>query len=135
MEATLPVEISASIVYDEDNKPAYIQSVARDISERKYSEQALQKHARILSAISDATARLLRSSNIEARIPEVLQSLGEAIEAFCCVIFEIHTFSSRPAIHVQYQWNRQNSPDIDIPNAIAPLIPVHPEDIRRKFFQ
>ena len=120
---TLPVEISASIVYNEDNEPAYIQSVARDISERKYSEQALQKHARILSAISDATARLLRSSNIEARIPEVLESLGEAIEAFCCVIFEIHTFSSRPAIHVQYKWNRQNSPDIDIPNAIAPLIP------------
>jgi len=40
---TLPVEISASIVYDEDNQPAYIQSVARDISERKYSKQMLQK--------------------------------------------------------------------------------------------
>ncbi len=119
---TLPVEISASIVYDEDNQPAYIQSVARDISERKYSKQMLQKHARILSAISDATARLLRSSNIETRIPEVLESLGQAIDAFGCVIFEINTFSSRPTINIQYKWNRQNSPNIDISSVIVPFI-------------
>ena len=92
---TLPVEISASIVYDEDNQPAYIQSVARDISERKYSKQMLQKHARILSAISDATARLLRSSNIETRIPEVLNLLAKPLMRLVALFLRLILF--RPA--------------------------------------
>jgi len=120
---TLPVEISASIVYDEHNEPAYIQSVARDISEKKYSEQILKKHAHILSAISDATARLLRSSNIETKIPEVLESLGQTIGAACCVIFEINTFFSQPTLNVQFKWNRQDFSSLDIPKMIIPFIP------------
>ena len=62
--STLPVEISASVVYDEKNRPAYIQSIARNVSDRKDFEEALKRYTRILSVISDATARLLRSSNI-----------------------------------------------------------------------
>lgn len=105
----LPVEISTSIVYNEKNEPAYIQSIARDISERKNAEQILRRHTRILSAISDATARLLRTSNIEKMIPEVLESLGRAIDVSCCVIFEIDTFSTNPSNYVQYEWQKQAS--------------------------
>jgi PAS domain S-box-containing protein len=43
--STLPVEISASIIYNEKNEPAYIQSIARDISERKRSELALTRYS------------------------------------------------------------------------------------------
>ena len=107
--STLPVEISASIIYNEKNEPAYIQSIARDISERKRSEQALTRYSRILSAINNAAERLLRSSNIETMIPDVLASLGEAIDVSCCAIFEINTFSAQPAVNIQYQWTRKNS--------------------------
>jgi len=118
----LPVEISTSIVYNEEGAPAYIQSIARDISERKNAEQILKRHTRILSVISDATARLLRTSNIETRIPEVLESLGRAMGVDCCAIFEVHTFSSKPEINIQYQWEEQASPACDISAALQPLI-------------
>jgi len=121
--STLPVEISASIIYNEKNEAAYIQSIARDISERKRSEQALTKHSHILSAINNATARLLRSSNIETMIPDVLASLGEAIDVSCCAIFEINTFSPQPAVSIQYQWAKKNSSPIEILKTIFPFIP------------
>jgi PAS domain S-box-containing protein len=120
--STLPVEISASVIYNEENHPAYIQSIARDISERKASEQALKKYARILSVINDATARLLRSSNLEARLPEVLESLGQAMDVLCCAVFEINTFAGQPAVDVQYEWRMPLSKNIDIPAAIKPHI-------------
>jgi len=41
--STLPVEISASVVYDEENKPAYIQSIARDVSDRRDFEETLKR--------------------------------------------------------------------------------------------
>ena len=120
---TLPVEVSASIVYDEGNQPAYIQSIARDISERKQTEQILKRQTKILSVISDATARLLQTSHIEKRIPEVLESLGEATEVSCCAIFEINTFSSNRQINVQYQWKRLGSSDCDVSTALSSCLP------------
>ena len=121
--STLPVEISASIIYNEKNEPAYIQSIARDISERKRSEQALTRYSRILSAINKATARLLRSSNIETMMPDVLASLGEAIDVSCCAIFEINTFSSHPVVNIQHQWTKKISSPIEISKTIFPFIP------------
>jgi len=118
--STLPVEISASIVYNENKKPAYIQSIARDISERKVSEQALHKYARILSTISEATARLLRSSNIEARLPAALASIASAMDVQCCAVFEINTFDGKPVVSVKYSWKKQTSLDIDVAGLILP---------------
>jgi PAS domain S-box-containing protein len=120
--STLPVEVSASIIYNEKNEPAYIQSIARDISERKRSELALKRYSRILSSINHATARLLRSSKIETMIPNVLASLGEAIGVSCCAIFEVNTFSPQPAIVTHFQSTKKNSVPIEIKTTIAPFI-------------
>lgn len=111
--STLPVEISASIVYDERHEPAYIQSVARDISERKSAEQKLKRQATILSLISDATARLLTSSNIEMGIPEVLQLLGRVMDSFFCSIICVDVFSSPSSISVNYQWLHDRRQELD----------------------
>ena len=105
--STLPVEISASVVYDEENRPAYIQSIARDVSDRRDFEETLKRYTRILSVISDATARLLRSSNIEAKIPEILESLGMATDVSSCAILEIDTFSSTPTVDIRYRWRNR----------------------------
>ncbi|HLO29447.1 MAG TPA: PAS domain S-box protein [Anaerolineales bacterium] len=121
--STLPVEVSTSIVYDENAEPAYIQSIARDISERKNAEWILKRHTRILSVIGDATARLLRSSSIEIKIPEVLQSLGLAMDVFCCAIFEIDTFTEDPFVQVRYKWQLPDETDFDISSAIGSFIP------------
>ena len=122
--STLPVEISASVVYDEHNLPAYIQSIARDVSERKDFEETLQRYTQILSVISDATARLLRSSNIEAKIPEILESLGLATNVSGCTIFEIDTFSSTPSVNIQYWWRRNTASGFDFASVIAQHIPM-----------
>jgi PAS domain S-box-containing protein len=121
--STLPVEISTSVVYNELGEPSYIQSIARDISERKNAERMLKRHTRILSVIGDATARLLRSSSIEVKIPEVLESLGVAMEVSCCAIFEINTFFADPSLHVRYQWKRENVEDQDVRSVITSYIP------------
>lgn len=120
--STLPVEISTTIVYDEKHEPAYIQSIARDISERKSAEQILRKQTRILSVIGDATARLLRFSEIETGIPEVLESLGKAMDVFSCTIFEINTFSSKPSVEVKYLWQKHPSPGMDVSTMVEPFI-------------
>ena len=91
--SAVPVEISTTIVYDDYNEPAYIQSVARDISIRKNTERKLRHNALILSIISEATARLLQSSDIDSKIPSLLKSLGRAMNISCCAIFAIDAFS------------------------------------------
>ena len=121
--STLPVEVSTSVVYDENHQPAYIQSIARDISERKNAEWTLKRQAKILSVIGDATARLLRASSIEIKIPEVLESLGLAMDVFCCAIFEINTFSATPFVQVRYKWQRSENEAFEISSAIGPFIP------------
>jgi PAS domain S-box-containing protein len=121
--STLPVEVSTSVVYDENGQPAYIQSIARDISERKNAEWVLKRQTQILSVIGDATARLLRASSIEIKIPEVLESLGMAMDVFCCAIFEIDTFSADPLVHVRYKWQRSGEATFEISSEIGPYIP------------
>jgi PAS domain S-box-containing protein len=118
--STVPVEVSTSVVYQSGNQPAYILSIARDISERKNSEEMLRKQARILSVISDATARLLQASSIESRIPEVLESLGLAMDVVCCLIFEVTAFSGKPSVEVQYTWRKRERPDFNVLEALAP---------------
>jgi PAS domain S-box-containing protein len=115
---TLPVEISTSVVYRRQGEPAYLQSVARDISERKNAERILKQHTKILSVIADATARLLRFSSIEVKIPEVLESLGVAMGVNGCAIFEINTFFAVPCVNVRYQWKKENISSFDLRAAI-----------------
>ncbi len=45
----VPVEISTSIVYDGAGQPAYIQSIARDITRRKEVERLLQRRNQIMA--------------------------------------------------------------------------------------
>src|SRR5688572_9029079 len=122
--STLPVEISASVVYDEENRPVYIQSIARDVSDRRDFEETLKRYTRILSVISDATARLLRSANIEARIPGILESLGMATDVSGCAILEIDTFSSTPMVDIRYRWRKQSDSAFDVSSIIAEHIPM-----------
>ena len=50
----LPVEIRTSIVYNQDGSPAYVQTIARDITERKAADYSLKYRNRVLAVINDA---------------------------------------------------------------------------------
>jgi len=117
----IPVEISTTIVYDVENKPAYIQSIARDISIRKNHEKKLQRNAQILSVISEKAAKLLQSSDIETKIPSLLESLGSAMNINCCAIFALSSFSELEKTQVLYKWINENSSDMDISEIVDPF--------------
>jgi PAS domain S-box-containing protein len=119
----IPVEISTTIVYKDNNEPAYIQSVARDISIRKNQEQTLKRNAQILSIISEGTARLLQSSDIDTKIPSLLEALGQALNIACCAIFTIESFPDLPDARVRYKWSNTSNLVVDISTIIRPHIP------------
>ena len=116
--ALLPVEVSISVVHDEENMPAYIQLLARDDSEHKRAEAVYKRHIRALAVIGEATAGLFRSPNIQTTIPEVLESLGYAVDVFCCVLFNIHA----QELVNQYQWVERESADFDIAATLQPFL-------------
>lgn len=119
----IPVEISTSLVYAEDGQPHYIQSIVRDITSRKAAERLIQRNSRILSAISEATVRLFRYSNIESGITEVLESLGAVLGTFCCIIFDIEQFSDSPQVMIQYSWTHPSAANFDPEKAVKPFVP------------
>jgi PAS domain S-box-containing protein len=119
----IPVEISTTIVYDDNKEPAYIQSIARDISVRKNQERTLKRNAQILSIISEGTARLLQASDIDTKIPSLLEALGQAMNIACCAIFTVDAFSETPNAQVRYRWCSNAYPDIDIVKIVGHHIP------------
>jgi PAS domain S-box-containing protein len=125
----LPVELSISVVNNAQGMPAYIQMLARDVSERKQSEINLKRHMRALSVIGEVTASLFRSSNIEIKIPEVLESLGYAVDVFCCALVDINESS----IKAQSQWVSFDTTGFDITSALAPFLDSIRENPTRVF--
>ena len=119
---TVPVEISTTIVYDDDH-PAYIQSIVRDISVRKKTEKTLKRNTLILSIISEATARLLQSTDFDTKIPFLLQSLGQAFNVSYCTIFTFDTGSGIGDIHIRYSWSGASISNEDCMRLIKSNIP------------
>lgn len=127
--ALLPVELSISVVHNDMGLPTYIQMLARDISDRKQAETSLKRHLRALSVIGETTAGLFRSPNIKTTIPEVLESLGYAVDVFCCALFNIHT----PELMEQYQWTDHELAGFNIAGTLHPYLDVIEENPTRVF--
>jgi len=115
----VPVEISTSIVYDGAGQPAYIQSMARDITRRKEIERLLQRRNQIMASINDASTRLLQSTRFENNIGSVLESLGQASGASACFIIEIRLPPAPASLHVLFQWKQESSFPLDIAETLA----------------
>ncbi|MEN9563755.1 MAG: hypothetical protein RIR73_1999 [Chloroflexota bacterium] len=112
------VELSSSVVMNAEGKPAYIQLIARDIAERKQNERILKRNMRAQSIIGEVTAVLFRSSNIEGRMPEVLESLGYAIGVFSCAIFETRNSTLR----IKHRWVDPAVPEFEAEAVIEPFL-------------
>ncbi|MBK8024103.1 MAG: PAS domain S-box protein [Chloroflexi bacterium] len=90
----IPVEINVEAVRGVDGRPLHIQSVVRDISERKQAEQALReseaRHRALLSAVPDLVFRVrrdgicldLHANNISELIAPPDQLLGRNMSEF-----------------------------------------------------
>ena len=118
----VPVEISTSIVYDGAGQPAYIQSIARDITRRKEVEHLLQRRNQIMASINNASTRLLQSTRFENNIGAVLESIGQASGASACFIIEIKLPPVPASLYVLFQWKRESSSRLDIVEILAPSL-------------
>ena len=114
----LQAELSSSLVYNVEDKPAYIQLIARDIGERKKNERLLKRNVRAQSVIGEVTAALFRSTNIEGSLPEVLESLGYAVGVFSTLIFEVKNSSLR----VRHRWVDPTVPEFDADTVLQPFL-------------
>jgi PAS domain S-box-containing protein len=116
--STFPVELSMSVVHNEKSMPAYVQMVARDITERKHADRVLKRHMRALAVIGEVTAGLFRSPKLDERIPEVLETLGYAVSIFNCAIFDI----SGDSVNIKYEWTDHTVPDFQVDKIIQPFV-------------
>ncbi|MEM7033065.1 MAG: PAS domain S-box protein [Chloroflexota bacterium] len=63
----IPVEISVSLVRDEAGTPLHIQSVVRDITERKQANERLQSQEKFISAVVNTTPALVYVYDMETQ--------------------------------------------------------------------
>ncbi|HOZ45725.1 MAG TPA: PAS domain S-box protein [Candidatus Hydrogenedentes bacterium] len=83
-----------------------IQGLIRDITERKCAEQVLQRREAILSAVSFAAERYLRTASWRDQMAEVLARLGAAAKVSRVCIFERHNAPDGTSlISLRIEWN------------------------------
>ncbi len=101
----VPLEVSTRIVY-QDGRPAAVQGIARDITERRRAEQALRGREAILEAVSFAASHFLVSGVDEVSgIQEVLRRLGEAAGVSRVYTFEIvNRTEDEAVISMRHEW-------------------------------
>jgi len=86
-------------------------------------ESLLKRHTRALSVINEVSVALFRSSDIENKLPEVLESLGYAVNVFCCALLNLNRFPVR----IQSQWISSDNAGFDVEAVLAP----HLDTIRK----
>ena len=78
---------------------------AHDITDRKSTELAILRRDAVLSAVAFASESLLRRSNWESSIQEVLEKLGRAGAASRAYLFQRHQGSDEePRVSQRYEW-------------------------------
>lgn len=71
-------------------EPLRMAGTHRDITERKETSDALQRRDAVLGAISVTAERLLTSTSWLDVLPELLEGLGQAIQASRAYVFEVY---------------------------------------------
>jgi len=65
------VEIDAALVYDDEGRPLHIQSIVRDITERKRAEQALQASNEKIRGMFESSTDSITFTDLQGNIVEV----------------------------------------------------------------
>jgi len=99
------VEVKASFLWDEHERPVGILGVSRDISRRKKVELALRRREAILEAVSFAAGKFLQTESWEKDIQNILGRLGQSADASRVYIFENHLNDTGGLLTSQrYEW-------------------------------
>lgn len=125
----IPVEINASLVRDDEGRPAYFQVVARDISDRKRAERALE-------LIAEGTASRWDTGFFSAAVGH----LAQALEVRCAVVAEAPGPGSANCSVLAFWLDGLQDdlpsgriPDTPCQEVIAGNLVFHPTDVRKKY--
>ncbi|MBD3190496.1 MAG: PAS domain S-box protein [Candidatus Heimdallarchaeota archaeon] len=98
------VEINVSLVLDTNGKPAYVQSVVRDISQRKKFEEALAYRLFFEQVVSKILVDFINQpiENLDKAIENALKILGKFVGASHSLMI---LFSSDNKPRITYEWS------------------------------
>ncbi len=88
-----PVEVNATLVRDSDGNPLYIQSVVRDITERKLRDTQIRRQVKRLSAIHDIEQAITSSLDLrltlDILLAQIIEQLG--VDAVDILLYKPHS--------------------------------------------
>jgi PAS domain S-box-containing protein len=129
----IPCEVSSVLFRDSEGR-AYHSTIIRDITRHKEAELQLKKREAVLSAIAEATNKLILENNLGSSINYSIELIGKIVGADRVYIFENHT--GPQGMHYtsqRYEWcaenvepqagkpSAQNVPFTDFMDVIRPL--------------
>lgn len=101
-------EVSSVLFRDSEGR-AYHSTIIRDITRQKEAEQQLKKRETVLSAIAEATNRLILDEKLDNSINYSIELIGKIVGADRAYIFENH--ADEQGIHYtsqRYEWCAEN---------------------------
>lgn len=76
-----PVEINVELVRDDSGIPLHIQSVVRDITNRKQDEETTYRQNKMLSELHEITLDLLKQNSLEQLLKRIVEISSEFLDA------------------------------------------------------
>lgn len=90
---SLPVEIHLELIRDAIGQPYRIQSIVRDISERKHAEEKIRKQLRRLESLRSIDIAIAGSFDLNTVLDVALEQVSEqlGVDAVCLLLLNPHT--------------------------------------------
>jgi len=113
---TYDEEVSFTLI----EKGQVIISSARNVTERKRSEQELKRKDTLLGSMAEATRELLVTQDFSKAMEKALALLGAAVEADRAYLYQIHPhdLTGEPLVSQRFEWtservvSHRDSPDV-----------------------
>ncbi|MBD0337537.1 MAG: PAS domain S-box protein, partial [Cyanobacteria bacterium Co-bin13] len=99
---------SARAIFDDRGRLTGYEGTVEDITQRKQGEAEVWQRDRLLRGVADASRHLLIVSQLEAAIPQMLATLGQAADVDRVYIYEnhAHPVSGLQAMSLRYEWTQ-----------------------------
>lgn len=123
-----PVEVNASLVYDADGKPSHVQSIIRDITERKESERKQREDDARYRALFEQTNDMVFLMSLDSMVLDVNQQGASALN------YRVDELIGQPVTLIANPHGTEADHRVDIISRLkaGEVIPTYEHDFYRK---